>query len=46
MHWATAVGLVETLRRITALEAAHGSRTWAPAPLLQRRVAEEADSWD
>ena len=46
MHWAQSLGLGESLRRIIALEETHGSRTWAPARLLQRRVAEGADSWD
>lgn len=46
MHWAQSLGLAETLRRISALEDTHGSHAWAPAELLQRRVAEGADSWD
>ncbi|AEA28853.1 3-hydroxybutyryl-CoA epimerase (plasmid) [Pseudonocardia dioxanivorans CB1190] len=45
MYYAETLGLAEVLRRIQTFEAAHGAY-WAPAPLLEQRVAEGKESFD
>ncbi|WP_346006794.1 3-hydroxyacyl-CoA dehydrogenase NAD-binding domain-containing protein [Janibacter terrae] len=46
MHWAQSRGLADSLRRIQELESTHGSLTWAPAPLPERRVADGHSTWE
>ena len=40
MHYADAVGLPQVLERVRAFEKRFGAENWAPAPLLERLVAD------